>query len=104
MTPEHYMMIETRVSAEARSAGVAYLLWFFLGMFGAHRFYLGRPGTAFLMILAWLVFVLPGFIWWIVDAFLIPGMIKRDNNVLRSRLQTEISMLSPSQSSAPQQA
>ncbi|MFL5027874.1 MAG: NINE protein [Microvirga sp.] len=25
---------------------VAYLFWFFLGIFSAHRFYLGRPGTA----------------------------------------------------------
>ncbi|WP_342621698.1 NINE protein, partial [Pseudomonas aeruginosa] len=24
----------------------AYLLWFFLGGFGAHRFYLGKTGTA----------------------------------------------------------
>jgi len=24
----------------------AYLLWFFLGIFGAHRFYLGRTGSA----------------------------------------------------------
>ncbi|MED5550064.1 MAG: TM2 domain-containing protein [Pseudomonadota bacterium] len=104
MTPEQYLMIETRVSAEARSMGVAYLLWFFLGVFGAHRFFLGRPGTAFLMILAWVAFVVPGFVWWVVDAFLIPGMIKRDNDRLRSRLQTEISALSAQASPQSQPA
>jgi hypothetical protein len=28
-----------------KSVGVAAALWFFLGFFGAHRFYLGRIGT-----------------------------------------------------------
>ena len=31
--------------ANKKSAVVAYLLWFFLGMLGAHRFYLSQPGT-----------------------------------------------------------
>ena len=103
MTPEQYMMIETRVGAESRSLGAAYLLWFFLGWFSAHRFYLGRPGTAFLQIVCWLLIV-PGLVWWLVDAFLIPGMIKRDNELLRSRLQTEISMLGASRETGVQSA
>src|SRR3546814_9787331 len=31
--------------AGRRSMGLAYLLWFFLGTFGAHRFYLKRTGS-----------------------------------------------------------
>ena len=31
--------------ANKKSAVVAYLLWFFIGMLGAHRFYLGLPGS-----------------------------------------------------------
>jgi TM2 domain-containing membrane protein YozV len=31
--------------ANKKSTGTAYLLWFFLSMFGAHRFYLGASGT-----------------------------------------------------------
>eukprot|EP01113_Clastostelium_recurvatum_P039831 TRINITY_DN612_c0_g1_i1.p2 TRINITY_DN612_c0_g1~~TRINITY_DN612_c0_g1_i1.p2 ORF type:complete len:129 (-),score=18.49 TRINITY_DN612_c0_g1_i1:156-542(-) len=59
-----------------REIGVAYLLWFFLGVFGAHRFYLGRTGTGFL----WL-FTLGLFgIGWLVDAFLIPGMVHHYNH------------------------
>lgn len=41
----------------------AALLCFFLGVFGIHRFYIGRPGTAILMILT-----LGGLgIWQIID-------------------------------------
>ena len=64
-----------------KSAGVAYLLWFFLGCFGAHRFYFGRKGSGFGMaglfigstILSAIAIGLIGypilFIWWIIDAF-----------------------------------
>jgi TM2 domain-containing membrane protein YozV len=33
-----------RYDANKKSIGVSYLLWFFLGGFGAHRFYNGRIG------------------------------------------------------------
>lgn len=51
------------------SKAVGYLLWIF-GIFGAHRFYYGRPisGTIYMFTLGLL------FIGWIVDLFLIPGM------------------------------
>ncbi|MHC4375835.1 MAG: TM2 domain-containing protein [Planctomycetota bacterium] len=56
----------------------AYLLWFFLGVFGGHRFYLRRPGTAILMFFTMFIYV--GFIWWIIDAFLIPSMVRDCNS------------------------
>lgn len=31
-----------------KSKGVAYLLWFFLGVFGAHKFYLNKVGVGLL--------------------------------------------------------
>lgn len=87
-----------RYDANKRSALVAYLLWFFLGSFGAHRFYAGRIGsgvaqlviTLFSMLLT---FVLVGYaglfligLWVLVDAFLIPGMIRGYNNQLIASL------------------
>jgi len=69
---------------------VAYLLWFFLGGFGAHRFYMGRVGSGIGMLalcLASAVLSVVGIgllgylalmVWWIVDAFLINSWLKND--------------------------
>jgi TM2 domain-containing membrane protein YozV len=48
---------------------VGYLVWL-LGMFGAHRFYYGRPitGTIWFFTMGLL------FVGWIIDLFLIPAM------------------------------
>lgn len=101
LSTEEQILIEQKVTNHAKSAGAAYLLWFFVGWAGAHRFYLGRPGTAVTMLLlnvvGWLtaVFVI-GFvflavfgIWWLVDLFLIGGMIEAQKNAVRSALTQE---------------
>lgn len=81
-----------------KSTTTAYLLWWFTGAFGGHRFYLGRTGTAVAMLLitvfsCMLMIVLIGFVtvwvpivWAIVDAFLIPGMVREYNLRLASAL------------------
>jgi TM2 domain-containing membrane protein YozV len=84
--------------ANKKSVGIAYLLWFFLGGFGAHRFYLGRSGSGALLLALTLVnillsvvgiglilLIIPG-IWVLVDAFLIPGMVSDYNNHLINML------------------
>lgn len=98
MTDTRALWIEQRVANESRSALIAYLLWFFFGMFGAHRFYLGRWVSGLLMLVLFgvgsaLAFILVGYIplalvglWWLIDALLIPGMIASDNAFLRFRL------------------
>ncbi len=85
-----------------KSLVATYLLWFFLGGFGAHRFYLGSIGIgitqAVLLVVGVVpivvfggalydkilptVFVLLGVavltclvVWWAVDGFLIPGLV-----------------------------
>jgi TM2 domain-containing membrane protein YozV len=60
---------------------IAYLLWWFLGWLGVHRFYLGKPitalmqiflfflGVATVIILIGYLFLFIGFVWWIFDAY-----------------------------------
>ncbi|GAB2873385.1 hypothetical protein GCM10027093_06170 [Paraburkholderia jirisanensis] len=84
--------------AQKKSLGVAYLLWFFLGSLGAHRFYAGRIVTAIVQLLLTLVgigtmligvgYLVVGFVglWVLVDAFLLPGIIRTHNLALANRL------------------
>jgi len=58
-----------------KSKGIAYLLWFFLGVFSAHRFYLKKYGTAIFYLLT---FQLLG-LGWVYDLFLLGGMVDRYN-------------------------
>lgn len=50
-----------------RSRLVAMLLCYFLGLFGAHRYYVGKIGTGILMLLTGGGFV----IWWLIDLVVI---------------------------------
>lgn len=126
--------------ANKKSKLVAYLLWFFLGAFGAHRFYTRQALSAVIQLALWIgamvlyflamkpvfdyvaanpqaatnpedpaikeamtqvaiqAFQSPLFyggvglaiifaIWWLVDAFLIPGWVRRHNTDLAVSLQ-----------------
>ena len=90
MTNDNAVLASARAQmmydANRKSAGVTYLLCIFLGSFGAHRFYLGRSGSAVFQLVLWLLgwvslFIawIPLGIWLIVDLFLIPSMIREKN-------------------------
>ncbi|WP_180900130.1 TM2 domain-containing protein [Martelella soudanensis] len=101
LTTEEQILIEQRVTNSAKSPAAAYLLWFFVGWAGAHRFYLGRSGSGIAMLLLYVVgwlttvfmigFVMLGAwgIWWLVDLFLISGMIDAQKSEVRARLTQE---------------
>ncbi|MBV7547030.1 TM2 domain-containing protein [Pseudomonas sp. PDM26] len=93
------MSIEQKVANAQKSTGVAYLLWFFLGGFGGHRFYLGKTGTA----VAQLIITIVGFftliplivtgIWLLVDLFLIPGIIREHSEKVRHDARLEVALI-----------
>lgn len=98
LSTQQQMLIEQRVTNEAKSTGAAYLIWLFLGMLGGHRFYLGRTGSAvtqlLMFIIGWVtaiigvgLFILGILgLWVLVDAFLIPGMIQSHKDKVRQDL------------------
>jgi len=78
------------VGPPVASTLITYLVWFFLGTIGGHRFLTGRVGTGLIMltlhVLGWLTWWLLGFgylllgivgVWWLIDALLIPGWLRR---------------------------
>ena len=65
-----------------KSKGVAYLLWFFFGCLGIHRFYCGKVLTG----LIWLFTLgLFGF-GWFLDLFLTSGMVDVANARMMGRM------------------
>lgn len=68
-----------------KSIAAAYVLWVVFGLLGAHRFYLGRTGSAVVMLLLSLSMVglIVTVFWALVDLFLIPGMTDDRNDELR---------------------
>ncbi|PXA99972.1 hypothetical protein DMC47_00460 [Nostoc sp. 3335mG] len=85
---------------EKKNPIIAYVLWFFLGYAGIHRFYLGKVLSGLVMLLlsgSILVLTLISFgflgflwfivgLWWLIDALLIPGMIAGRNSRIADRV------------------
>ncbi|MEE4199328.1 TM2 domain-containing protein [Erythrobacter sp.] len=67
--------------ASRKSTGLAYVLWFFFGWLGLHRFYAGATKSGAiqlvlaLSVIGWLVLI-P---WLLLDLFLIPGLVREKN-------------------------
>ena len=71
----------------------AYMHWFFGGGLSAHRFYLGYPASAIIQLMltpisyvmvmngspAGLVVASGATLWFVADAFLLPGLLRRAN-------------------------
>lgn len=95
--PRRPASAETKTYVTPKSTGTAYAFWFFFGGLGAHRFYLGSPVSGAIQLsltpisygllasksLAGLAIMPALGLWLIVDAFLIPGMVRAINEQSR---------------------
>lgn len=82
------MLLESEVKNQGKNMVVAYILWYFLGLFGGHRFYMGRTGTAVtqLILSITVIGLIATCIWWIVDAFLVHTWVKQYNAEIENRI------------------
>lgn len=68
-------VLEDLYAYRRKRRSVAWLLWTFLGLLGAHRFYLERPFSGTVQL-----FTAGGaFAWWLIDAGRINGMVREHN-------------------------
>lgn len=83
-----------------KNLAVAFILWSSLGQAGGHNFYMGRiPAGVIQLILAivgyatiWffligLIFLIPLWIWLIIDAYLLTGWVAKHNTALMQSLE-----------------
>lgn len=82
------LLLESEVKNQGKNMIVAYILWYFLGIVGGHRFYMGKIGTAVTQLILSLTVVglIVTGIWWIVDAFLVHSWVKQHNAEVENRV------------------
>lgn len=68
-----------------KSKTLAYVLWFFFGLLGIHRFYLGKVGTGILYLLTGGVFG----IGWFIDLFTLSSQVDSYNALYIAKMRQQ---------------
>ncbi|MGR6316627.1 TM2 domain-containing protein [Micromonospora soli] len=66
------------VQVRQKQTGIAYLFWFFLGVFGGHQFYLGKTGRGLLYLFTVGIFGVGV----LIDLFTLPSQVRQVNTQL----------------------
>ena len=102
------------MKSRRKSVVAAWSLWLFLGLFAAHRFYLGHFRSG-IVVLSLDLFIIVGFVlsltfhiinavfgtaiglaivavllWFVVDIFLLPLMLRRDRLLVQAEVMKEL--------------
>lgn len=86
LTGEQLTIVESEMNKKAKNKVVLYLLWWFTGVFGGHRFYLGDTGYALGML-----FTLGGLGFWaLIDVFLIGKRLEQINEEIENEIITRV--------------
>ncbi|KRM90833.1 TM2 domain-containing protein [Liquorilactobacillus cacaonum] len=94
LTNEERLLVNSEIEKRKKNTVVAYLLWFFLGTVGGHRYYFGKIGSAIAMTLITVLTL--GFgviitgIWAIIDVFFINGWLREDQDRIENGLSQEL--------------
>ncbi|MBD2847202.1 TM2 domain-containing protein [Paenibacillus sp. IB182496] len=92
LTEQEQASLRTAMAACAKQPAVAYVVWYFVGLFGGHRFYMGRPltGAVQLALSLTVLGLAVTFVWWIIDAFRMPRWIRSRNVEIEQALAREL--------------
>jgi TM2 domain-containing membrane protein YozV len=87
LSTQQLLMVQSEFDKKKKNKTTAYLIWFFLGGFGGHRFYIGDTGLAVAMLfLNWLTLG----IWALVDAFILSGRVDALNAQTETAIISEV--------------
>lgn len=94
LSAEELTMINMEMERRKKSPAVMWLLWFFTGGLGGHRYYLGDIGRAVAMTLT-----LGGIgIWTLIDAFFIGKRLAQKNAELEVEIINQVKAMKKTQS------
>lgn len=89
LTTQELQVLASEMDRRKKSTATTWLLWFFLGGIGGHRYYLGKVGSGVAMTLT-----LGGLgIWSLIDLFLINGMLNKKNSEIEAQIISEVKMM-----------
>lgn len=89
LTAEQLAMVQSEVEAKGKSKGIMYLLWWFTGILGGHRYYLGDIGMGIGMTLT-----LGGLGFWaLIDVFFIGKRLEKKNSDLEMSVIQQVKAL-----------
>lgn len=96
LSNQELLLVNSEVEKNSKSTLVAYLLWWFTGLIGGHRYYFGKTGSAVAMTLIVLLTcglgaIITG-IWMLVDVFQISSWLKADQKEKEQAAIQEILM------------
>lgn len=96
LSNQELLLVNSEVEKNSKSTLVAYLLWWFTGLIGGHRYYFGKTGSAVAMTLIVLLTLGLGSIitgiWMLVDVFHISSWLKADQKEKEQAAIQEILM------------
>jgi TM2 domain-containing membrane protein YozV len=91
MSDNERLLFTSEMNSARKNRTIGFVLTFFLGGLGAHRFYLGQTGLGVLYAMFFWTFV-PGIIA-LVELFLIMGRVDRYNESLATATASKVRML-----------
>lgn len=96
LSSEQLAMVNSEFEKCKKSKGIAYLIWFFLGGLGGHRYYARDFGMAIAMTLT-----LGGLgIWALIDVFFIGRRIAKKNEAMERDILLKVKAMTSSRKEA----
>ncbi|MFE5339965.1 TM2 domain-containing protein [Isoptericola sp. NPDC056578] len=80
--PDHPVS-QGQLARPDKSIAVTYVLWFFLGVFGVHHFYLGKIGRGVGYVFTVGLFL----VGWFIDLFTLPAQVRQINTMRQAGLR-----------------